>query len=180
MRSLTAADVFVDGDERPVASTIRGATDYLQQRLGMTRDEFFNTYFTGQKELQFLAQMGPTERGRFLAQVLGYERLRLAQERARARRNDLRHEIDGLRAGMADPVALRAELETARGRREEARQAVDGARSELEAAQAGLEEVEPRWEAAQAAQERAGRLEHEREMAAQEYRDAARTVARAE
>ena len=45
----------------------------------MTRDEFFNTYFTGQKELQFLAQMGPAERGRFLAQVLGYERLRLAR-----------------------------------------------------------------------------------------------------
>ena len=179
-RTLSGADVYVDGDERAVATTIRGASDYLQQRLGMTRDEFFNTYFTGQKELQFLAQMGPTERGRFLAQVLGYERLRLAQERARARRNDLRHEIDGLRAGMSDPVALRAELEGARGRRAEEQKALDAARSVLESARSTLAEVTPRWEAGQASQERAGELEHEREMAAQEFRDASRAVTRAE
>ena len=177
-RSLSTADVYVDGDDRPVASTIRGASDYLQQRLGMTRDEFFNTYFTGQKELQFLAQMGPTERGRFLAQVLGYERLRLAQERARGRRNDLRHEIEGLRAGMPDPVALRAELKGARARREEEREALDGARERLEAAESKLAAVVPKWETAQSSQERAGALEHEREMAAQELRDATRAATR--
>ena len=179
VRTLSSADVFLDGDDRAVASTIRGVTDYLQQRLGMTRDEFFNTYFTGQKELQFLAQMGPTDRGRFLAQVLGYERLRLAQERARVRRNDLRHEIEGLKAGMPDPILLRAERESARGRREESREAVNGARAELEAAEKALEEVTPRWKTAQRSQERAAELEHQREMAAQEYRDAARAVTRA-
>jgi DNA repair protein SbcC/Rad50 len=180
VRSLMAADVFLDGDKAPVASTIRGATEYLQQRLGMSRDEFFNTYFTGQKELQFLAQMGATERGRFLAQVLGYERLRLAQERARARRNDLGHEIEGLRAGMADRAALRAELETALGRREGERGGLEVARQELTTAQVALDGVAPRWTDSQAAQERAGVLEHRREMAAQEYRAAARTAARAE
>ncbi|HUG40558.1 MAG TPA: SMC family ATPase [Longimicrobiales bacterium] len=179
-RTMSSADVFVDGEDAPAATTIRGVTDYLQQRLGMTRDEFFNTYFTGQKELQFLAQMGPADRGRFLAQVLGYERLRLAQERARARRNDLRHEIEGLKTGMADAASLRAELELARGRREEAREAADAARLELAAATARMAEVAPRWEEAQRAQERAGELEHRREMAAQEYREAARAVARVE
>ena len=179
-RTLSSADVWVDGEAAPAATTIRGVTEYLQQRLGMTRDEFFNTYFTGQKELQFLAQMGPSDRGRFLAQVLGYERLRLAQERARARRNDLRHEIEGLRAGMPDPAMLRAELETARGRREEARAAVDAARAELDGARRRLEEVGPRWEEAQRSQERAQALEHAREMAAQEYREAARSATRAE
>jgi DNA repair protein SbcC/Rad50 len=180
VRSLTAADVFLDGAESPVASTIRGVTDYLQLRLGMTRDEFFNTYFTGQKELQFLAQMGATERGRFLAQVLGYERLRIAQERARARRNDLGHEIDGLRAGMADRGALRSEMETALGRREGERGGLETARAELATAQEALDDVAPRWAESQAAQERASVLEHRREMAAQEYRAAARTAARAE
>ncbi|MDX1673891.1 MAG: SMC family ATPase, partial [Longimicrobiales bacterium] len=180
VRTLTTAEVFLDGDERAVASSIRGATDYLQQRLGMTKDEFFNTYFTGQKELQFLAQMGPAERGRFLAQVLGYERLRLAQERARRRRNDLRHEIDGLRQAMADPSSIRAELESARGQREEAREQVEAARSSLEAARSSLESVAPKWEAIQTSQERASKLEHEREMAAREYRDAKRAVAKAE
>ncbi|MFO7893463.1 MAG: SMC family ATPase [Longimicrobiales bacterium] len=179
VRTLTAADVYLDGDERPVATSIRGATDYLQQRLGMTKDEFFNTYFTGQKELQFLAQMGPTERGRFLAQVLGYERLRLAQERARARRNDLRHEIDGLKQAMADPSSLRAELEAARGQREEVREKVDALRSSEETARSALEEVTPKWEAIQASQERASKLEHEREMAVREVEAAKRAVEKA-
>lgn len=180
VRTLTAADVYLDGDDRSVASSIRGATDYLQQRLGMTKDEFFNTYFTGQKELQFLAQMGPTERGRFLAQVLGYERLRLAQERARARRNDLRHEIDGLRQAMTDPDVIRGELDAARGQREEARAKVDAARSSQEMAQATLNEVAPKWEAIQASQERASKLEHEREMAAREFKDGKRAVEKAD
>src|SRR5690606_21976130 len=116
-RSMSNADVFLDGGTSPVATSLGGVTSYLQQRLSMRREEFFNTYFTGQKELQFLAQMGPTQRGRFLGQVLGYERLRLAQERARARRNELRHEIEGLRAGPPDPKALAGEREAAGRRR---------------------------------------------------------------
>src|SRR5690606_26338087 len=103
VRSLRTAEVFLDGSMAPVASSIGGVTQYLEARLGMTREEFFNTYFTGQNELQFLAQMGPTQRSRFLSQVLGYERLQLAQERARQRRNELRHEAEGLRAGLPDP-----------------------------------------------------------------------------
>jgi DNA repair protein SbcC/Rad50 len=178
VRTLTTATVHVDDGETPVATTIRGVTEYLEHRLGMSRDEFFNTYFTGQKELQFLAQMGPSDRGRFLAQVLGYERLRLAQEQARARRNELRHEIEGLRSGMPHPGTLRARLETARGRRESARAAVEAAREELASSKTELAEVAPLWAAEQASQTRAGELEHAREMAAQEYRDAARAVAR--
>ena len=52
----------------------------------MTRAEFFNTYFTGQKELNVMAAMGPTERAQFLSRVLGYEKLRSAQELVRDRR----------------------------------------------------------------------------------------------
>jgi len=119
VRTLSNAEVFLDGDPAPVATTLGGASDYLQRRLGMTREEFFNTYFTGQKELQFLAQMGPAQRGRFLGQVLGYERLRLAQDRARVRRNELRHEVDGLRAGPPGCVedALEGEVALGRGSR---------------------------------------------------------------
>ncbi|HEX8831477.1 MAG TPA: SMC family ATPase, partial [Longimicrobium sp.] len=102
VRTLSKAEVFLDGGASPVAATLGGATAYLQGRLGMSREEFFNTYFTGQKELAFLATMGAADRGRFLSQVLGYERLRRAQELARARRNELRTEIKALRAALGD------------------------------------------------------------------------------
>ena len=114
VRSLNNAEVFLDGSSAPVATTLGGVTRYLQGRLGMTRREFFNTYFTGQKELQFLATMGPAERGRFLSTVLGYERLRRAQELARQRRNELRNEVEVLRTGMRDPAEVRAERARAR------------------------------------------------------------------
>ncbi|HSL71801.1 MAG TPA: SMC family ATPase, partial [Longimicrobiales bacterium] len=108
-RTLSAADVFLDGGITPVATGLGGATAYLESRIGMTREEFFNTYFTSQKELQFLAQMGPKDRGRFLAQVLGYERLRRAQDLARERRKALHSEILGIRDVLPDPEVLRAE-----------------------------------------------------------------------
>ncbi len=72
----------------------------------MTREEFFNTYFTGQKELSVMAAMGPSERGQFLSHVLGYERLRAAQDILREKRRSIVSELAGLRQGMSDPDAV--------------------------------------------------------------------------
>ena len=79
-------ELYLDGAEAPIANSLTGVTDLLRRRLGMSRDEFFNTYFTGQNELSVMAAMGPTERAQFLSRVLGYERLRTAQGFARDRR----------------------------------------------------------------------------------------------
>lgn len=178
-RSLSSAEVFVDGGTTPVASTLGGVSEYLQKRLGMSREEFFNTYFTGQKELQFLAQMGPAQRGRFLGQVLGYERLRTAQERARTRRNELRHEIEGLRAGLPDPAALRADREGAEARLAEATASLAAAQAERAAADLALAEFLPRWEAAQAARDEARDAAHALEVATRDAEAAERDAARA-
>ena len=79
-RGLTNAELFLDGSSVPIATSISAVSDLLRRRLGMSHDEFFNTYFTGQKELGVMAAMGPSERAQFLSRVLGYERLRTAQE----------------------------------------------------------------------------------------------------
>jgi len=65
-RGLTNAELYLDGASSPIATSISAVTDVLARRLGMNRDEFFHTYFTGQKELSVMAAMGPTERGQFL------------------------------------------------------------------------------------------------------------------
>ncbi|HUH13950.1 MAG TPA: SMC family ATPase, partial [Longimicrobiales bacterium] len=177
VRSLTAADVFLDGEPTPVATTIGGVTDYLRRQLAMTREEFFNTYFTGQKELQFLAQLGPAQRARFLNQVLGYERLRAAQDRVRARRSELRHETLGLKAGLPDPEKLEEERERAQAALAEAEGVRAAAADALRAAEARLAEVRPRWERAQADRERDRELLHGAEMAARELEAAERELA---
>src|SRR2546428_13303568 len=103
-RGLSTAALLQDG--QVVANSLTSVTDKLERTLGMTHQEFFNTYFTGQKELAVMAALGKTERAAFLSRVLGYERLRDAQERVREVRNALAAEVRGLEAGLPDAAGL--------------------------------------------------------------------------
>jgi exonuclease SbcC len=109
----------------------------------MSRDEFFNTYFTGQKELAVMAAMKPTERGQFLSRLLGYDKLRLAQERVRARRSGLKAEHGALEQGRPDPAALRLARERAGAQREEADRQAKALGDAFAAAQASRERHAP-------------------------------------
>ena len=86
----------------PIATSISGVTDLLRRRLGMSHDEFFNTYFTGQKELErhggdgaVRARAVPVARARLRAAADG------AGARARAPQRDRSPRPTGLRAGDA-------------------------------------------------------------------------------
>ena len=57
LRTLNSAELYQDGDPAPIANSIGAVTERVTRLLGMTRDEFFNTYFTGQKELAVMAAM---------------------------------------------------------------------------------------------------------------------------
>jgi exonuclease SbcC len=153
VRGLTNAELYLDGPQNKIADSITGVTDVLQRRLGMTREEFFNTYFTGQKELSVMAAMSPTERAQFLSRVLGYERLRAAQELARERRRAIVAEMAGLRQGMGDPETVARQVGDSETRLEQARDRARFAQRRRDASHAALEEVRPRWEAAQRARE---------------------------
>src|SRR5687768_7005237 len=101
-REMSRAEVYVNDDVAPVATTKTGVNEFIQRRLGMSRVEFFNTYFTDQKQLSVMASMKPTERAHFLSRVLGYEKLRTAQVLVRERRSAILNEMKGLREGMPD------------------------------------------------------------------------------
>lgn len=159
LRTTRNAELYLGGGEAPIAAGVTEVTRQLTRRLGMDRDEFFNTYFTGQKELQFLAAMGPRERARFLSQVLGYEKLRAAQRRVRECRNALKSEVETLRQALGDPSEIEAAKTEAETRLADASSRLEGAeRHEIEAA-ARLAEVEPRWSELQQARERDTELE---------------------
>jgi len=110
VRSLNQAALYRDNDPEAVENSIGTVTAHVTRIMGMTRDEFFNTYFTGQKELAVMAAMSAPERAQFLSRVLGYERLRTAQDRLKEKRSALRARLDGLRAGL--PAS--SELDAAR------------------------------------------------------------------
>src|SRR2546428_343323 len=125
VRGLHNAELYQDGGV--VANSLTEVTVKLERVLGMRHDEFFNTYFTGQKELAVMASLGKTDRAAFLSRVLGYDRLRLAQERVRERRNALASELRGLEAGLPESARLEAERTTAAARLDEGRRAAQAA-----------------------------------------------------
>lgn len=152
-RGLTSAELFLDGDSAPIATSLTGVTELLQRRLGMSRSEFFNTYFTGQKELDVMKLMGPADRARFLSRVLGYERLRVAQELVRERRRDIIAESSGLRSAMPDADAILRSVREAEARAQAAVTRSRETQQTLERVKRQSAEFAPRWIEAQRSRE---------------------------
>ncbi|MBI4419594.1 MAG: SMC family ATPase [Gemmatimonadetes bacterium] len=144
-RTLYGAELFQDGGSAPVTAGTVEVTGHLTRLFGMTHDEFFNTYFTSQKELAVMAGLGGAERGRFLSRVLGYEKLRVAQEAARTARANLKSELAGLERGLGDVAELERERDEAVRRTTEARGLVEQAMAAKQAAREALEREGPAW-----------------------------------
>jgi DNA repair protein SbcC/Rad50 len=158
VRSLTGAELYLDGAETPIANSISGVSDLLQRRLGMSLTEFFHTYFTGQKELSVMAAMTPAKRGQFLSRVLGYEKLRIAQDLTREKRNRVRASIEGMQRGMADPEAVLRALAEASSRKEEAEARAQQAAHRGAVRHREMMAIEPRWEMIQRRREQSSQL----------------------
>ncbi|TFG44709.1 MAG: SMC family ATPase, partial [Gemmatimonadales bacterium] len=159
VRSLSQAELFQDGDPAPIANSLGTVTEKLSHLLGMTRTEFFNTYFTGQKDLMVMATMSAPERAQFLARVLGFERLRVAQERLKETRSELRARLQVLQAGLVDAGALDAEEARVAGLAAAASERGRKAEEAVQAAAARLAEVTPRWDTMQQLRTRVQSLE---------------------
>ena len=147
VRGLNTAELYQDGDPEPIANSLGTVTERLIRLLGMSRDEFFNTYFTGQKELAVMAQLSAPERAQFLSRVLGYERLRIAQDRLRLTRSELRARVQALQSGLPDAAQLDAEEQAAAALIAAAAAQEEVARVAREAAEQRWSEVSPRWDA---------------------------------
>jgi exonuclease SbcC len=167
VRGLSNAELYLDGGSEPIATTITDVSDLLARRLGMTRSEFFHTYFTGQKELSVMAAMAPTERAQFLSRVLGYDRIRAAQGLARERRKLVTAEIAGVKGGMPDPLQVESMLKDSATRRKEAEKRRKLATTTHQKAESSLADITPKWEAAQRARDALQQLTSDLRLAQQ-------------
>lgn len=149
LRTLSSAELYLDGHAAPIANSTTAVTDVVRRRLGMSQQEFFNTYFTGQKDLGVMAAMGPAERAQFLSRVLGYEKLRGAQDLVRERRNVLKGELGGLEATMPSSDAVARDLSETELRLSDAERRATESLAQLRKADAALTKVKPKWLAAQ-------------------------------
>lgn len=168
VRGLSNAECYLDDGETPIASTLKGVTELLQRRLGMTRTEFFHTYFTGQKELDVMAALGAADRARFLSRVLGYDRLTAAQEFVRERRRELSAECNGLKQGMPDPDAIWRAVADAEARLAVARTRAEETERQRRDASERLTTLAPEWQTAQSQREHLHQLQAEIRVAESE------------
>ena len=157
-RGLTTAAVYLDGSDSSVANSISAVNELVARRMGMSRAEFFNTYFTGQKDLAVMAAMGTTERAQFLSRVLGYERLRAAQEIAREARRRIGAEIVGLRSAMPEPEIISGAVTEAGASLQDAIARSNEAGTRHSVALGELRRVTPVWGQAQREREQWQRL----------------------
>jgi len=178
VRGLTSAECFLDGGETPIANTITGVTELLQRRLGMTRSEFFHTYFTGQKELDVMAALGPADRARFLSRVLGYDRISSAQELVREMRRSLVSEGNGLKQGMPESESVLRGVSEAQTRLADAGTRAAEADVLNKSAAFRLGGLTPKWVEAQAERERQQKVLAERRVAEHEVVAYARDIER--
>jgi exonuclease SbcC len=178
VRTLYGAELFLDGAPQPMTTSLAEVSERLARVLGMTRDEFFNTYFTGQKELAVMAAMKPTERGQFLSKLLGYDKLRLAQERVRTRRSVIKSELGALEQGRPDPAALRVARERAAGQLDEAERQAAAQEALFGEAQAARETHAPAFRDLAELRDRHLALVAERRVAQERVRQVVELAAR--
>ena len=148
-RGLTSAELYLDGAETPLANSLTSVSEVLRRRLGMSREEFFNTYFTGQKELDVMASMGAAERAQFLSRVLGYERLRVAQKLVKDRTRIVAAEAAGLRVALPDAANVERVLQESNERLAQANERAFASSVWRDRAAVAMSDIVPRWLAAQ-------------------------------
>ena len=178
VRSEHTAALHLDRGAEPFAMGATEVTAQLQRILGMKLEEFYNTYFAGQKELAVMATMGPTERGKFLSRILGYERLRVAQDALREARSARRGELTGLETGLGDADALERERADAEAQRAAAEQGLKQAEDTLAATTRRRDAVTPVWAAMVQLRERLHALDGDRRVAEKDVLEARREFER--
>ena len=180
VRTLFNAELYLDGSAQPIVSGVTDVSDKLTRTVRMTRDEFFKTYFTGQKDLAVMAELGPADRRRFLNRLLDYDRLLSAQRKVRETSSAMRAELSGLMAHVPDPRALAAERDSRAAEDAAARQRLADAEEKLETAKAASDQHLPVFSGLKEFQERHRALTGQRGIAAERVTHAVELVGRLE
>ncbi|MDH7600569.1 MAG: AAA family ATPase [Armatimonadota bacterium] len=103
-------------DGKPVRSGMSEVTEAITSLLGMDYRAFFTSFFTGQKQLEFMAALDGRAREAAISRMLGYDRLTKAREQVNQDRLGLEREIQGLEKGLPDPEDLARRLNDAQER----------------------------------------------------------------
>jgi len=138
-----SGQAVLEVDGRPLRTGMTEVSEAVARILGMDYRAFFTSFFTAQKELEFMAALDGRQREAAISRMLGYDRLTKAREQANQDKIGLGREIDGLEKGLADPEELEYRKKEAESALAEASAALAEAESEHKSAQEALDKLKP-------------------------------------
>lgn len=154
-----SAKLWIGDADEPETTQVHATNQAIGRALDMTWETFQRTVFAQQKDV---AALDPGQRGedrkRHVERLLGLERYRVAAEKAKARGNELKQQLAGLREGAADLDALRAQLRQAEDSAASGDPAVAQAQRQLDDAQERCTAAEKTRDLERANEERHRRL----------------------
>ncbi len=150
IRSLDTSNTgtaVLETEGRAVKSGAKEVNAAIAQLLGMGYQAFFTSFFTGQKQLEFMAALEGKARAIAISRMLGYDRLSKAREQANSDRLGLDREIEGLMQGLADPEELKERRKQAQSALSASRKLLEEAEATSKARQEALDKLKPAKEA---------------------------------
>lgn len=166
-RSITASSIsnaVLNVDGRALRSGTKEVDEAVIKLLGMDHQAFFTSFFTAQKELEFMASMDPRGRAAAISRMLGYDRLTKAREQSNADRLGLDREIAGLEKGLPNPEELKERKKNAQAALEKANELLAAAEADQKKSQQTLEKLKPLKEASDQKAKRAEEISHRLEI----------------
>ena len=148
-QSATKSNAELTQDSKVVATSTKAVNEKILELLAMTHQEFFNSYFTGQKDLNFLGAIGATEREKFVAKMLGYEKIIEVQGTSTKEgtiRFDLqnqKNQVLRLEGALGDPAQIKANIINYQNQLAQAEQILTAATNALNLAIAQKANLEP-------------------------------------
>ncbi len=124
-------------------------SEALARMLGMDYRAFFNSFFTAQKDLEFMSRMEGPARAAAISKMLGYERITKAREKVVVERRQLDANIEGLMQGLGDAEEIKSRLASAKARSTESEAELKSSLLRLSECDSAQDAVRPQIEASE-------------------------------
>ena len=141
-RLESTARLFAMPSEKVIAQGTSPVSEAIPGIIGMGHKEFSSTALCGQKDVEALARMGPTDRVAFIRQVLQMEKIDEALKSLRKRKNEMASYIEGLDASIEDTERLESEVNVLTDQVEHSQASRDAAVRRVAKVKEELSEVE--------------------------------------
>lgn len=138
-----SGSAVLEVDGRALRSGMSEVSDAVAKLLGMDYRAFFTSFFTGQKQLEFMAALDGRARATAISKMLGYDRVTKARDQANEDRKELHKWIEGMKESLPDPNELRARKETAQAQLKTANEALSVADGARKTAEEKLDKIKP-------------------------------------